>query len=164
MLLLVLAGCAQAQNPPTREAGASDHSSGSDATEDCDARVACARTTPRREPTVYPKQVLTGIITDRGEGSHLFPKKSGRWILVEENPSADCRGNKGPLRSGCEKIYFDITSKIRIFRKDGSRRTLANATDLKNGQTVSADYTGYEVAESYPGQTYAREVVILGTT
>lgn len=61
-------------------------------------------------------------------------------------------------------MYFDIEDGTRVFREEGDDRTAANATDLKKGQRVSADYTGYDVAESYPSQTFARTVVIVGTS
>ena len=38
---------------------------------------------------------------------------------------------------------------------------MATAADLKKGLRVSADYTGYDVATSYPSQTQARTVEIL---
>lgn len=80
-----------------------------------------------------------------------------------EDPSADCRGDRGPLKPGCEKMYFDIGDGTRVLREEGNDRVAANATDLKKGQRVSADYTGYGVAESYPSQTDARTLVIVGT-
>ena len=168
-LLLILTGCAQAQHPSTGEASASRQREGGTtlpvggATDGCGARAACARTTPRREPTVYPKQVLTGIITDKGEGLYLFRKQPGSWILVEENPNADCGGDQGPLKPGCEKMYFDITRKTDVYQEEGHALAKVPAAGLKKRQKVRTDYTGYDVAESYPSQTAAREVVILGT-
>ena len=150
VLVCVLAGCT------------SVHGEG-----DCGIGAACARKAPRtdqqphREPTVYPKQVLTGTITDGGEGSYLSRWKPGSWILVEEDPDADCRGDQGPLKPGCQKMYFDIGNDTRVLREEGNDRKAAKPADLKEGQRVSADYTGNDVAMSYPSQTSARWVVIL---
>lgn len=171
VLLLVLAGCAQAQDSPTGAGNASRQTSEGATTVlaegntlyECGARAACARTTPHQESTVYLNQILTGTITDRGEGLYLFRKKPGSWILVEENPDADCGGDKGSLKPGCEKMYFDITNSTRVLQEEGNDRVAANATDLKKRQRVSADYTGYDVAMSYPSQTDARAVVIMKT-
>jgi hypothetical protein len=85
-------------------------------------------------------------------------------ILVEEDPDADCRGGRGPLEPGCEKMYFDVTGKTEVLRKGRDpRKERASAAELHEGLRVSADYTGYDVAESYPSQTGARVVTILGS-
>jgi hypothetical protein len=66
---------------------------------------------------------------------------------------------------------------LRCYRQDGGvsegrghpkresvrRRERASAAELHEGLRVSADYTGYDVAESYPSQTAARVVTILGS-
>ncbi|QIN83959.1 hypothetical protein GBA63_15870 [Rubrobacter tropicus] len=117
-----------------------------------------------QEPTVKQdaRQILTGVITERGEGSFQVPNSPGSWILVEEDPDADCGGDRGPLEPGCEKMYFDITGKTDIFReKQNTQRARASGADLQKGTKVSADYTGYDVATSYPSQTDARVVTIL---
>lgn len=118
--------------------------------------------TVRQEPTVKQgeRQVLTGIITHEGRSSS--PKGPRSRILVEKSPDADRGGGRGSLASGCEKMYFDITGKTDVFRKEGNtRRAIASAADLQKGLRVSVDYTGYAVMESYPSQTGARVVTIL---
>ncbi len=154
VFILVLAGCGTL-NPEADE---------------CGNGASCARKAPRteqhpppREPTVYPKQVLTGTITDRGKGLYLFRKQPGSWILAEENPNADCRGDKGPLKPGCEKMYFDITKTTDVYQEQANSLAKVSAIRLEEGQKVRVDYTGYSVAMSYPSQTDAREVVILDT-
>lgn len=82
-------------------------------------------------------------------------------ILVEEDPDAYCR--EGPVKPGCDKMYFQIHNETRVLRDEGcDRRSIeeASAADLKAGQRVRADHRGYDVAESYPGQTTAHSVVI----
>ena len=115
-----------------------------------------------REPTLGREEwaILTGVITDV-EGSCLDSEGPCGRILVEEDPDADCGGNRGPLASGCEKMYFDVTRETAVFRREGDTRRAASADDLHRGLRVSADYTGYDVAESYPSQTGARVVTIL---
>ena len=155
VLMLFLAGCSSTFSPQADE---------------CGEGASCAKKTPRteqqpthKEPTVYPKQVLTGIITKRGDGLFLLRKKPGSWILVEKDPTAGCRSNKAPMGPCSPKMYFDITSKSDVYRELGNSLVKVSAARLKMGQTVRADYTGYDVAESYPSQTDAREVVILET-
>lgn len=166
---LLLTGCARAQDSFTGEGNAGRQASEGATTAlakgnglyECGAHAACARETTRREPTVYPKQVLTGIITKRGEGLFLFRKKPGSWILVEEDPDAGCRSNKAPMGPCSPKMYFDITRNSDVYKERGNTLTKVSATRLKKGQRVRADYTGYDVADSYPSQTDARKVVIL---
>jgi hypothetical protein len=150
--ILLSSACAQArQSPP------------SDGADDGQQGTREHSHTANQEPTVRQKerQILTGIITDKGKGSHLFADKPGSWILVEEDPNANCR-QRGPLKPGCDKMYFDITLKTSVFRQQGNdRKAEASAADLKEGLRVAADYTGYDVAESYPSQTFARTVLIL---
>ncbi len=110
------------------------------------------------------RQTVTGIITDQGKGLYLSSQKPGSWILVEEDPDANCGGDKGkgPLKPGCEKMYFDITAKTSVLRQEESdRKAIASAADLQRGMRVRADHTGYDVAMSYPAQTDARTLRIL---
>jgi hypothetical protein len=51
----------------------------------------------------------------------------------------------------------------RVLREGGGDRS-AKATDLKEGQRVIGDYTGYAFMESYPTQTSARTITILGSS
>ena len=94
---------------------------------------------------------------------YLLREKPGSWILVEEDPNAGCRSNKAPMVPCSPKMYFDKTSKSNVYRKSENSLVKVPAARLKKGQKVRADYTGYNVAESYPSQTDAREVVILET-
>ena len=102
---------------------------------------------------------LTGIIT---EGPYDKGGMPARWILVEEDPDANCR--KGPVKPGCDKMYFAIEDSTRLLWETGNRTTSASISELGKGQRVRADYTGYDVAESYPGQTTARTIEILEPT
>ncbi len=58
-------------------------------------------------------------------------------------------------------MYFDVTGETAVFRTEGDTRRAASTDDLRRGLRVSADYTGFDVAESYPSQTDARTVTIL---
>ncbi len=161
LLVLMLVGvlssaCAQVQQDHSPADGAKDDRR-QDTTEQGNA------TQQERTPSRYPKAVLTGIITKRGEGLFLFRKKPGSWILLEEDPDAGCRSNKAPMGPCSPKMYFDITRKSDVYEQQGNALTKVSATRLKKGQKVRADYTGYDVAESYPGQTDARKVVIRKT-
>jgi hypothetical protein len=120
----------------------------------------------REEPTIQQdeRQILTGVVSDKEKGPCPYSKRPCTRILVEEAPDADCRGGRGPLKPGCEKMYFDVTGKTEVFRKGGdTRKERASAAELHEGLRVSADYTSYDVAESYPSQTAARVVTILGS-
>jgi hypothetical protein len=120
----------------------------------------------REEPTVQrdERQILNGVISDKEKGPCPYSKGPCTRILVEEDPDADCRGGRGPLEPGCEKMYFDVTGKTEVLRKGRDpRKERASAAELHEGLRVSADYTGYDVAESYPSQTGARVVTILGS-
>ncbi len=114
----------------------------------------------REEPTIQrdERQILTGVISDKEKSGCPYSERPCTRILVEEDPDADCRGGRGPLEPGCEKMYLDVTGKTEVLRKRGS-----SAAELQVGLRVSADYTGYDVAESYPSQTGARVVTILGS-
>ena len=48
-----------------------------------------------------------------------------------------------------------------MYRENGNPLATVSATRLKEGQKARADYSGYDVAESYPSQTDARIVTIL---
>jgi len=115
-----------------------------------------------REPTAGrgERGILTGVITD-GESSCLVRGRPCRRILVEEDPYAECGGNRGALAPGCDKTYFDVTRETDVFRKVGDTREAAPVADLRKGLRVSADSAGYPVMESYPSQTRARAVEIL---
>ena len=85
----------------------------------------------------------------------MFPRQPGNC--------ADCGGDRGPLKPGCEKVYFHITRKTDVFQEEGDAFAKVPAARLKKRQKVRTDYIGYGVMMSYPSQTAAREVVILGT-
>lgn len=148
-LLLVLAGCAQAQNTAIdssedRERSHPTHH---------EQNLHNERTIRQNEKSRPLRVFLTGVITQKDEDR----------ILIEEDPNADCQGNKGPLRPSCGKMYFDITRESDVFREDRNALSLTKVpTDrLRKGQTVSVDYKGNDVAESYPSQTDANFVSIL---
>jgi hypothetical protein len=116
------------------------------------------------ERTTVPgeRPVLSGIVT--GERRSTFEGEPVLRITVEENPDARCP--KGPTTPGCEKMIFTINDETRVSRDegcDGEGVEGASAADLAKGQRVRADHTGHGVAESYPGQTTARSVVICST-
>lgn len=108
---------------------------------------------PNRRPD------LTGTITKvkrRDQGTN-----PSEWILVEEDP--DVEFSAGPNTEGWGKLFFEITDNTRIFVRrggDGGEVVAATAADLAKGQTVDAWHGNHDVAESYPGQTVASEVVI----
>ena len=104
--------------------------------------------------------IQTGVITDE-ESSCLVRRRPCGRILVEEDPDAECGGNRGSLAPGCEKTYFDVTRETDVFRKVGGARAAAPVAELRKGIRVSADSRGYLLMESYPSQTRARAVEIL---
>jgi hypothetical protein len=59
-----------------------------------------------------------------------------------------------------DKAVISITTDTKIYKLDGKKRKPAKFEDLKKGLLVQALFTG-PVAESYPVQAKAREVVIL---
>ena len=60
-------------------------------------------------------------------------------------------------------MYFDVTDQTRVLREEtNGQKTKASAADLEKGQRVSAAYSGRPVLESYPSQTDARTIMILG--
>jgi hypothetical protein len=138
VLVLVLAGGAPNQNPPA-EAGMREPSSA----------------TRYQEPTVKRDEpgFLTGVITDIEDGR----------ILVEEDPDAGCRRDRAPVGPCSEKMWFAIEKSTRVLREGGGDRS-AKPTDLKGGQRVIGDYSGYAVMGSYPSQTSARTITILGSS
>lgn len=111
------------------------------------------------ERTTAPieRLVLTGVAT--GMGRSTFDGEPVRRITVEEDPDARC--SRGPTTPGCEKMIFTVDDDTRMLGDegcDGEGVEDASADDLTKGEKVRADYTGYGVAESYPGQTTARSV------
>ncbi len=112
-----------------------------------------------RTTTPDERAVVTGIVT--AAGSSTWEGKPVRLITVEEDPDAECP--KGPTTPGCEKMTFTVNDETRLLWDEGcDHRAMeeASVADLKVGQRVRADHTGYGVAESYPGQTIARSIAI----
>lgn len=149
---LLTIGCAQdGRNPPSGEA----NGDGREVTRTGGNAASQEPTGTRGE-----RGILTGVITDE-EGSCLVQQRPCSRILVEEDPDAECGRRGGPLSSGCEKTYFDVTRETSVFRKVGDTLVAAPVTDLRKGLRVRADSGGYPVMESYPSQTRARAVEIL---
>ena len=128
------------QDPPSEKANGGGHKDTSE------------RSNPvvRQEPTIQrdERQILTGVISDKEKSPCPYSKGRCTRILVED-PDADCRGGRGPLEPGCEKMYFDVTGKTEVLREEGdTRKAVAPAAELHEGLRVSADYTGYDVAAS----------------
>lgn len=119
-----------------------------------------SQSTTGREQTVSPgdRTITKGLITEVQRTS------TGKWILVEADPQADCRSTRS-LRNnpGCDKMYYEVLEKpARILRDegcDGKDVVEASADDLQVGQRVRA-WTGEPYATSNPGQARAWEVVI----
>lgn len=145
---LVTVGCAQ-DGPPSGESNGDGR------------EVTKARSDAGREPTVTrgERGILTGVITDEGS-SCLVQQRPCSRILVEEDHDAGCGGPPAP---GCEKTYFDVTRETSVFRRMGDTLDAAPVGDLRKGLRVSVDSGGYPVMESYPSQTCARAVEILGS-
>jgi hypothetical protein len=112
------------------------------------------------EQTIPPGDRTTtkGLITEVDRTS------TGKWILVEADPDADCRRIRS-LRNnpGCDKMYYEVLGKpARVHSDDGCDGKgveEASADDLEVGQRVRA-WTGEPYATSNPGQARAWEVVI----
>lgn len=94
--------------------------------------------------TSQERAILTGVVTevDREPGGEAPAVRS---ILVEESPCGE-----GPADPGCEKIYYRIIDETRVFGEERGREVAVSAGELKKGQRVRVDYTGYPVAESSP--------------
>jgi hypothetical protein len=87
----------------------------------------------REEPAIQQdeRQILTGVISDKEKSGCPYSKGPCTRILVEEDPDADCRGSGGPLEPGCEKMYFDVTGKTEVLRKEAStRKVRASAAEM----------------------------------
>ncbi|HEX5000333.1 MAG TPA: DUF3221 domain-containing protein [Terriglobia bacterium] len=76
---------------------------------------------------------------------------SANTILIEGRVEKDTQVDKASTR---------VTDKTSIFRMVNGQKTPAAFRDLKVGQTVEATFVG-PVAESYPVQATAGEIVIL---
>jgi hypothetical protein len=72
-------------------------------------------------------------------------------IMIEGKKEPDTNVDKASVR---------VTPKTRIFREENGKRIEATFADLQVGQRVTAQFTG-PVAESYPVQATAGEIVIL---
>lgn len=59
-----------------------------------------------------------------------------------------------------DKAFVRVTEATKLFKKVGDERKPATFSDLKVGQTIEVRFVG-PVAESYPVQASAGEVVIL---
>ncbi len=104
---------------------------------------------------------ITGIVTElkRAPGAET---PSDKRILVEEKPEGCFKGKR---KEGCNKLYLDVTANTRIFRKVGGNEEAlvqAKSADLEKSQRVRAWHTGV-LKKSYPGQGYARLIVIDAT-
>ncbi len=107
---------------------------------------------------------ITGIVTEVGHKPGHKPGKepTSKRILVEES-SDGCFESK--FSKACNKLYLDTTEKTRVFRKvQGEKEGFdqARLADLQRGQRVLAWHTGV-LTKSYPGQGYARVIVIEAT-
>ena len=69
---------------------------------------------------------------------------------------------EGKLQSDTsfDKASVTVTDKTKIYREDAQGRHLVDFSYLRVGQIVAATFTG-AVAESYPVQATASEIVIL---
>jgi hypothetical protein len=72
-------------------------------------------------------------------------------VLIEGKTEKDTSVDKASTR---------VTAQTTISRMQDGKKVAAKFTDLKVGQTVEATFTG-PVAESYPVQAAAKEIVIL---
>lgn len=99
------------------------------------------------------KADVRGKITTVRE-SDAVAKKAGNLgsILIEGTKDKDTSYDKASVR---------ITDKTKIEKIDGKEKKAAKFEDLKKGAKVQAVFTG-PVAESYPVQATAKEVLILG--
>ena len=90
----------------------------------------------------------------RGKITNVSTSASGAVlgsILIEGKKEKDTSVDKAMTR---------ITDKTAIFRMQNGKRVEAKFSDLKAGQTVEATFSG-PVAESYPVQATAKEILIL---
>ena len=74
-------------------------------------------------------------------------------VLIEGKVEKDTSIDKAAAR---------VTGETSIFRMEDGKKVAGKFSDLKVGQTVEASFTG-PVAESYPVQGAASEIVILQT-
>jgi beta-N-acetylhexosaminidase len=89
----------------------------------------------------------------------------GKITTVSVNPSNPAIGSvliEGKLEkdTSVDKASTRVTAQTKVFRMQDGKKVAATFGDLKVGQTVEATFTG-PVAESYPVQAAAGEIVIL---
>jgi hypothetical protein len=103
---------------------------------------------------------LTGFAADiRGKITNVSPANS-------PNPGA----NLGSVRvegvktrdTNVDKAVMRVMDRTRLFKMEDGKKVEAKFEDLKVGQTVEGTFSG-PVAESYPVQGTAAELVILTT-
>lgn len=75
-------------------------------------------------------------------------------ILIEGEPEED---------TGFDKASVRVTRDTRILTETDGETSETTFSDLRMGQYVQAAFTG-PVAESYPVQATAAEIVVLGST
>jgi hypothetical protein len=100
------------------------------------------------EPAPTTSPAIRGSITNRNAGAGGDIVGS---VLVEGQVEAD---------TSFDKASIAITAKTQIFEQVGSERRLVTFEALQVGRTVEAWFEG-PVAESYPVQATASDIVIL---
>jgi beta-N-acetylhexosaminidase len=107
----------------------------------------------------------------RVDGQGEAGKADIRGAVTAVNPAdagAKQRGLLGSVRiegakektTEYDKAVVRVTAKTKIERVKGKGRAAAGFNDLKKGAKVQAVFTG-PVAESYPVQATAKEILIL---
>ena len=108
-------------------------------------------------------------LTSAGQGD--ADKVDIRGLITQASPAKEDAQKKGLLGSirvegakekdiGYDKASVRVTDKTKIEKLVGKERKPARFDDLKKGCKVQALFTG-PVAESYPVQATAKEILIL---
>jgi hypothetical protein len=108
--------------------------------------MACALAADAEPKSKPPKADVRGKI----ETVSLKGGMVGR-LLIEGTKEKDTQHDKASVR---------LTKATKVYKWVDGKKKEAKVEDLKKGATVQADFTG-PVAESYPVQATAKEILIL---
>jgi hypothetical protein len=103
-----------------------------------------------------------------GDGIDIRGYVTSTWGISADPRPSEVMGSiliEGELEedTSFDRASVTVTEDTRIYIQRGGERMDAAFSDLQVGQYVEASFTG-PVAESYPVQTTAGEIVVLGST
>ena len=110
--------------------------------------MACVLAADSEPKTKPPRADVRGKIETVNLNMKGVP---GGMLLIEGTKEKDTQHDKASVR---------LTKATKVYKWVDGKKKEAKVADLKKGATVQADFTG-PVAESYPVQATAKEVLIL---